>query len=63
MAGLNFAVAVLDHGGKNKMACFEGFAAVEGIYCLWQFPLSCAAMAVAQRGYLRGRVSYRAKGA
>ncbi|CAM9342978.1 unnamed protein product [Ectocarpus sp. 6 AP-2014] len=48
VAGLVFSVAVLAHSAKNQSACVEGFVAMEGLYCLLQFPLSCSFVAFSQ---------------
>ncbi|CAN0197032.1 unnamed protein product [Pylaiella littoralis] len=48
MAGLIFSIQVLAHTAKNHAACVEGFVALEGLYCLLQFPLSCAFVAFSQ---------------
>lgn len=42
------SVAVFAHSAKNNVACIEGFIAIEGVYCLLQFPLSCAFVATAR---------------
>ena len=48
VAGLIFSVAVLAHSAKNQSACIEGFVALEGLYCVLQFPLSCGFVAFSQ---------------
>lgn len=48
VAGLIFSVAVLAHSAKNQSACIEGFVALEGLYCVLQFPLSCAFVTFSQ---------------
>ncbi|CAM9539011.1 unnamed protein product [Discosporangium mesarthrocarpum] len=49
VGGMVFSLTVLAHVAKNKVACAEGFAVLEGIFCLLQFPASCVAMAAAQK--------------
>ncbi len=48
VAGVIFSVAVLAHSAKNRSACVEGFVTLEGLYCVLQFPLSCAFVAFSQ---------------
>ncbi|CAN0271402.1 unnamed protein product, partial [Hapterophycus canaliculatus] len=48
VSGFVFSVAVLAHSAKNHTACVEGFVALEGAYCMLQFPLSCAFVAFSQ---------------
>eukprot|EP00903_Cladosiphon_okamuranus_P018663 g17177.t1 len=48
VAGLIFSVTALAHTAKNHSACIEGFVALEGLYCLLQFPVSCAFVAFSQ---------------
>ncbi|CAM9379934.1 unnamed protein product [Scytosiphon promiscuus] len=48
VSGFVFSVAVLAHSAKNHTACIEGFVALEGAYCILQFPLSCAFVAFSQ---------------
>ena len=40
--------AVFGHAAKNQVSCLEGFIALEGLFFLLQFPLSCALVAFGQ---------------
>lgn len=51
------SVAVFAHSAKNNVACVEGFIAIEGVYCLLQFPLSCTFVAIARDRAARVRPS------
>eukprot|EP00904_Undaria_pinnatifida_P008584 jgi/Undpi1/4856/HiC_scaffold_19.g08209.m1 len=48
VAFLGSSFAIFGHTAKNQVSCLEGFIALEGLFFLLQFPLSCALAAFAQ---------------
>lgn len=48
VAGFVASTAIFAHSEKNTSTCVQGYIAIEGVYCLVQFPLSCALVAFAR---------------